>query len=163
MHLSAQEEYGLRCLLQVALRDGSDAPVGIPEIAAAEGLSPEYTAKLMRLLRQGSLVDSTRGPGGGYKLSRPAAQITVWQAIEVLGGPMFSDGFCDTHSGQLQDCAHSSGCSVRSLWRWIGGAVKTALESVTLADLARPETAMDGRLDLVQFPSRRARPADARR
>ncbi len=52
MHLLAQEEYGLRCLLQVARHSGSH-PLTISEIAQAEGLSPEYTAKLMRALRKG--------------------------------------------------------------------------------------------------------------
>ena len=60
MQLSAKEEYGLRCLLQVARHEGAE-PLRIPEIAAREGLSPEYTAKLMRALRQGGLVVSTRG------------------------------------------------------------------------------------------------------
>ena len=53
MQLLASEEYGLRCLLRVALRD-QGAPVSISQIAEAEGLSPEYTAKLMRELRLGS-------------------------------------------------------------------------------------------------------------
>ena len=155
MHLSAQEEYGLRCLLQVAQQAG-DRPAGIPKISAAEGLSPEYTAKLMRLLRQGGLVESTRGPGGGYRLSRGAAEITAWQALEVLGGPLFSEEFCDAHPGQLDDCVHSGGCSVRSLWRWIGGAVRTALESVTLRDLTRSEDALASSLSLVQLSGARA-------
>ena len=88
MHLLAQEEYGLRCLLQVARHHGSQ-PLTISEIAEAEGLSPEYTAKLMRALRKGGLVVSTRGAGGGYHLARPAAAITPWQVIQVLGGSFF--------------------------------------------------------------------------
>ena len=75
MHLLAQEEYGLRCLVQLA-RHRDSTPLTIPEIAAAEGLSPEYTAKLMRALRQGGLVMSTRGAAGGYRLARRAEEVT---------------------------------------------------------------------------------------
>ena len=85
MQLLAQEEYGLRCLLQVAQQRGSD-PLSIQAVAEAEGLSPEYAAKLMRALRQAGLVQSTRGAAGGYRLSRPPASITVWDVIQALGG-----------------------------------------------------------------------------
>lgn len=137
MRLSAQEEYGLRCLLQVALHRG-DEPVQIADIAAAEGLSPEYVAKLMRVLRQGGLVTSTRGAGGGYRLARPADDITLMQVIEVLDGPLFPQDFCASHAGQVPSCVHGSArsdCGIRTLWRWVGGALEGVLRKVTLADL----------------------------
>jgi Rrf2 family protein len=138
MQLLAQEEYGLRCLLQVA-RHAGPAPITIPEIAANEGLSPEYAAKLMRALRQAELVVSTRGAGGGYRLSRPAAEITAWQVVQVLGGSLFPREFCDSHPGQRHDCVHTTGCSIRGLWSAVEGAVRGVLERVTLAELARVE------------------------
>ncbi|HSI06229.1 MAG TPA: Rrf2 family transcriptional regulator, partial [Myxococcota bacterium] len=141
MHLSAQEEYGLRCLVQVARR-GHSGPVGIAEVADAEGLSSDYTAKLLRVLRQGELLNSTRGAAGGYVLARPAAEISVWQAIEILGGPLFSESLCDSHAGLKTDCVHTGGCSMRSMWTWLGGAVKDALSGISLADLLNTETAM---------------------
>src|SRR5258706_15646236 len=93
MQLLASEEYGLRCLLQVS-RSVGGAPVSISQIADAEGLSPEYTAKLMRELRLGGLVDSVRGADGGYRLARPADAISGWRALEVPGGAVFSHQFC---------------------------------------------------------------------
>lgn len=146
MQLLAQEEYGLRCLLQVAAHPGVQ-PRTIPEIARAEGLSAEYTGKLMRALRQGGLVQSTRGPGGGYRLVRPANEITPWDVIQALGGPFFKDDFCDTHPGQLRDCIHNADCSVRVLWRSVEAAVRSVLESVSLADLTRNEASMAVWLD----------------
>ena len=134
MHLLAQEEYGLRCLVQLARHQSPD-PLTIPEIAAAEGLSPEYTAKLMRALRQGGLVTSTRGAGGGYRLARPAGELSAWEVLGVLGGSLFPDGFCESHPGTLRDCVHTSGCSIRGLWRSVEGAVRDVLEGVTIADL----------------------------
>lgn len=153
MHLSSQEEYGLRCLMQVVQHRG-DAPLGVNEIARAEGLSAEYAAKLMRILRQGGLVQSVRGANGGYRLAREANEVTVREALEVLGGPMFSDTVCSGHSGQHEDCVHTSGsCSIRALWSWIGGTVKDALDGVTLATLARPESVVAN--GLVQLPADR--------
>ena len=141
MQLLAQEEYGLRCLLQVARREGTK-PLTIPEIARAEGLSVEYTGKLMRALRQGGMVVSTRGAGGGYCLSRGATEITPWDVIRALGGSFFEDGFCETHPGRLQDCIHRTDCSIRSLWQRVEHAVRDVLDSMTLADLARDERSM---------------------
>jgi Rrf2 family protein len=138
MHLLAQEEYGLRCLLRVA-QHGSPDPVTIPEVAEAEGLSPEYTAKLMRALRQGGLVTSTRGAGGGYRLARRPEEITVWGVIEVLGGSFFPESFCDSHPGVLRDCVHTPDCSIRSLWRTLETALREVLGRITIADLQRHE------------------------
>ena len=145
MRLSAQEEYGLRCLLQVAGVEG-DRLVQISTIAEAEGLSSDYTAKLLRVLRQGGLVESTRGAAGGYRLARPADQITVWEAVEVLDGHLFDEGFCQVHTGQGLTCVHSTACSIRSLWKWVGSALEQVLDAITLADLARGEVAVAARL-----------------
>jgi Rrf2 family protein len=148
MHLLAQEEYGLRCLLQVAMATG-EQPLTIQAIAQAEGLSTEYTGKLMRALRQGELVVSTRGASGGYRLARPASEITPWDVIQALGGSFFPEGFCATHPGKLRDCVHSTGCSVRTLWTNVEKAVRGVLQSVTLAELAQDRGAaaewLDGR------------------
>ena len=146
MQLLATEEYGLRCLVQVARHSG-DGPLTIPEIAGAEGLSTEYTGKLMRALREGGLVKSQRGAAGGYRLARPADEITPWDVIESLGGRFFPDSFCEAHPGQLRDCVHSTDCSIRALWRRVEGAVRGVLASVTLADLTRGESAMAVWLD----------------
>ncbi len=141
MQLAAQEEYGLRCLLQVAQHSGPD-PLTIPVIAEREGLSPEYTAKLMRALRRGDLVVSTRGASGGYRLARPSDEISAWQVVETLGGSFFPDGFCETHPGQLRNCVHNTSCSIRGLWSVVETTVRRLLERVTLADLRRDEQTM---------------------
>ncbi len=141
MQLLAQEEYGLRCLVQVARQRGSD-PLTIPEIASREGISPEYAAKLMRALRQTGLVVSTRGAGGGYHLARPAREITAWQVIDALGGSLFPEEFCDSHPGQLHDCVHSTGCSLRGLWSSVESAIREILEGTTVADLAGGDRAL---------------------
>ena len=145
MKLTAQEEYGLRCLLHVA-RAGEGESLTIPEIGRAEALSIAYVAKLMRILRQGKFVKSVRGQTGGYTLARSAENIPVGEVLAALGGRLFEAGFCDQFSGMKQLCTHSVDCSIRSLWRAVQSAVDSVLTEVTLRDLLQKESDMKVRL-----------------
>ncbi len=135
MKLSAQEEYGLRCLLQVARR----APGGsatIPEIAEAEGLSPHNVARYLATLRRSGLVDSERGQHGGYSLARPASQIAVAEVVAALGGPLYDPTFCDHFTGAEESCCHTPvDCSIRGLWMRVQEAVDGVLSRTSLQDL----------------------------
>jgi Rrf2 family protein len=141
MKLSAQEEYGLRCLLYMA-RHGETRSHSIPEISRAEGLSVPNVAKLMRILRLGGLVASVRGQAGGYTLSRAADRIPVAEVLSLLGGSFYSEQFCTRHSGLERSCAHAGDCSVRLLWRTVQQALDGILERTTLRDLLKPEPEM---------------------
>ena len=141
MKLTAQEEYGLRCLLRVA-GAGENESLTIPEIARAEALSIPYVAKLMRVLRQGKFVKSVRGQSGGYALARSPENIRVGEVLAVLGGRLFEPGFCDQYSGLKRLCTHSVDCSIRSLWRAVQSAVDAVLAGITLRDMLRRESDM---------------------
>jgi Rrf2 family protein len=143
MKLSAQEEYGLRCLLQMATR-GDATSLSIPEISRAEGLSVPNVAKLMRLLRLSGFVKSVRGQAGGYTLARPASQIAISAVLESLGGRLFGPKFCDRHAGLVERCAHDGDCSLRSVWGTLQATIERALSGMTLADLLRTEAEMSG-------------------
>lgn len=134
MKLSAQEEYGLRCLLQVARHDPAGS-MTIPEIARIEGLSIPHVAKLMRLLRRGGFVKSVRGQAGGYKLARTPDRINVGEVLAWLGGRLFEPSFCSIHSGLAKLCTHTVDCSIRSLWQSVQLVVDQMLGKVTLSDL----------------------------
>jgi Rrf2 family protein len=158
MRFTAQEEYGLRCLLQIA-REPTES-VTIPEIARREGLTPAYVAKLVRLLRQSELVQSTRGQNGGYRLARPSDQISVGLVLTALGGRLYSNDFCGQHAGQESVCVHNADCSIRSVWIAIDSAVQRALDQMKLTDLFRSEQAMNGWVQ-VQIESDAATPLEA--
>ncbi|MDX2153765.1 MAG: Rrf2 family transcriptional regulator [Bryobacteraceae bacterium] len=143
MKLSAQEEYGLRCLLHMA-RCGDGESRSIPEISRAEGLSIPNVAKLMRLLRLGGMVQSVRGQAGGYTLARPADQITVSQVLNLLGGNFFSSHFCERHAGLEKECTHSTDCSLRQLWGTMQHLLDGVLSKTTLKDLLLTEQEMNG-------------------
>ncbi len=138
MKLSAQEEYGLRCLLQIA-RAGEGASLTIAEVSEREGISAPNVAKLMRLLRRADLVHSTRGMAGGYSLSRPASEVRVLEVVTVLGGRLFDEDFCDSHAGLEASCHHNSECSIRAVLRRLQAAVDQVLGEFTLQSLLANE------------------------
>ena len=146
MQFSSQEEYGLRCLLRLALA-GDGASLTIPEISHAEGLSAPYAAKMMRALREGGLVEAERGQAGGYRLTRAAEDISVADALAVLGGQFYGGRFCEKYAGNEDECLHTVNCSIRSLWRAVQKAVDQVLTGTTLRDLVRSEEAMDRFVD----------------
>ena len=141
MKLSAQEEYGLRCLLSMA-RNGDGASLSIPEISRAEGLSVPNVAKLMRLLRLGGFVQSARGQAGGYTLARSADQIKIIEVLELLGGTLFGPSFCQRHSGVQKHCTHSTDCPIRCIWGSLQKMVYQVLGTTSLQDLLRGEDEM---------------------
>ena len=134
MKFSAQEEYGLRCLLQIG-RTGPGGSLTIPEISKHEGLTQTHVAKLLMILRKGGFITSTRGQSGGYTLARPANEISVGDVLEALGGKLYDEEFCGKHKGQLSICTHAVDCSVRSVWQLIQSAVDKVLVPMSLADL----------------------------
>lgn len=139
MKITAQEEYGVRCLLRLA-RAGQ--PLTIPEVAAAENLSPAYVGKLLAVLRQAALVESARGRAGGYRLSRPAADVRLSDALSALGEPLFEDpGYCEKHAGPetTGPCVHTDGCHLRGVWQALAQYMQHVLDQVTLQDLLTGE------------------------
>ena len=136
MKFSTQEEYGLRCLLRVA-REAGEKGLTIPEISKAEGITTHNTAKILRALRLGGFLASSRGQIGGYTLSRPADEILVKDVLDSLGGKLFDDEFCSDHSGSAPICTHSIDCSIRSLWQMLQSAVDGVLKDFTIKDLVQ--------------------------
>jgi Rrf2 family protein len=149
--LTTQEEYGLRCLLRLG-REGPDQSLTIAELSQREGISAPNVAKMMRLLRRGGLVRSTRGKEGGYTVARPPEQINVGEALAALGGRFFDSRFCERHSGSARSCTHTPDCSIRSVWRVLQDVVDEVLGRMTLKDLLRTE------VEVTAFASPRAVP-----
>lgn len=134
MRFTAQEKYGLRCMVQLA-RHEDVGPLSIEEIAKSEGLTPHYVGKLMRILLKGSLIVSIRGQKGGYKLVRPAVQISIAEILSVLDGPLLNYGHCGKFTDIDITCVHSTECSVRALWSTLDRAVSRILDNTMLKDL----------------------------
>jgi Rrf2 family protein len=147
MKITAQEEYGLRCLLRLARAGGQ--PLTIPEIAAAEQLSAPYVAKLLSILRQAGFIESVRGRSGGYYLSREPADIGIGAVLRALGEPLFEEGsYCEKHASPETGaaCVHTSGCALRALWQTLEQWMRGVLDRVSLADLLQSEGQIAERL-----------------
>lgn len=149
MKLTAQEEYGLRCLLQVARQApaGGTSVLSIRDVAEAEGLSADYAAKLLRVLRQEGFVTSARGAAGGYRLARDAREIPLAQVLHALDAPLYDASFCEGFVGQQPQCVHRPSCAVRVLWRTLEGAIEQVLSGLVLADLLFDVPAVERRID----------------
>lgn len=103
------------------------------EVATAVRIAVPTVSKLLKLLTQEGLVNSYRGAQGGYSLARDPELISVAQIIRALEGPIaFTE--CSVTSGL---CMQEASCSIRPNWQKINGAIQTALDSVTLADMTQ--------------------------
>lgn len=137
LHFSTRGEYGVRLMVELARHYGS-GPVSLAEMADHESLPRPYLEQLVVSLREAGLVTSTRGAHGGYELARPPAAIRMGQVVTALEGPI-SPMVCasdDPHRTEL--CERIGYCNVERLWQRVRESVMTALDSMTLAELAQP-------------------------
>jgi Rrf2 family protein len=147
VRLSAPEEYGFRCVLQIA-REGEEGGLTIPEIARREGMTLANVGKIMGILKRGRLVRSVRGRQGGYRLSRPADKISVADVLVAMSGDVYRAGFCGRERrARKASCIHSGDCSIRSLWSVLDRILRRVLEQTTVKDLIRSEPFMASWLD----------------
>ncbi len=160
MKISAQEEYGLRCLVQLAnLREGES--LTLPQIAMREGISAANAGKLMWLLNKAGFVNSTRGTKGGYFLSRPAEEIRLNEIIKVLDEDVMNK-HCDSYTGVLDSCVHHGDCGIRPVIVGLHEIVENALSRITLAQLVGTESSVDAMFHKIQGIHRTIEPVASR-
>lgn len=133
VRLSNLADYAVVVMLRAA-RD-PDCRISASLLAAETNLPAPTVAKIMNLLARAALLASHRGVGGGFRLARPAALITVADIVEAVDGPIALT-HCLDHSEK--DCSYEGHCGMRPHWRLINGAVRSALSAVSLDQLARP-------------------------
>lgn len=160
MKISAQEEYGLRCLVQLAtLADGDS--LTLPQIAEREGISAANAGKLMWLLNKAGFVNSTRGTKGGYFLARPASEIRLSEIIKVLDEEVINK-HCDSYTGVLDSCVHKGDCGIRPVIVGLHEIVENALSRITLAQLVGSERSVDAMFHAIQGIHRTIEPLAGR-
>jgi Rrf2 family protein len=148
MKISAQEEYGLRCLVQLANLTEGDS-LTLPQIADREGISVANAGKLMWLLNKAGFVHSTRGTKGGYSLARPAEEIRLNEIIKVLDEDVMQK-HCGSYTGVLDSCVHSGDCGIRPVLIGLHEIVENALSQITLAQLVGKEQAVNEMFHQIQ-------------
>ena len=159
MKISAQEEYGLRCLLQLATLPPGES-LTLPQIAAREGISQANAGKLMWLLNKAGFVSATRGTKGGYSLARPASEIQLSEVIKVLDADVLSK-HCENYTGVLDSCVHKGDCGIRPVIVGLHEIVENALSQITLAQLVGTEAKVDERFHRIQGINRIIEPQRA--
>jgi Rrf2 family transcriptional regulator, iron-sulfur cluster assembly transcription factor len=148
MKISAQEEYGLRCLLQLAILSENES-LTLPQIAEREGISTANAGKLMWLLNKAGFVQATRGTKGGYSLARAANEIRLNEVIKVLDEDVLSK-HCESYTGILQACVHKGDCGIRPVIVGLHEIVENALSQITLAQLVGSEASVDATFHQIQ-------------
>jgi FeS assembly SUF system regulator len=115
---------------------GRSQQLAVPAIACLTGLSTATAGKLMNLLGKAGLLESTRGVGGGFRLARPPADITLAEIVEAIDGPI---GLTSCVQDEGCGCQIGPSCQVRPRWPLINRLVRDVLARVTLAQMAEDE------------------------
>lgn len=157
MKISAQEEYGLRCLVQLANLPSGES-LTLPQIATREGISTANAGKLMWLLNKAGFVQSTRGTKGGYYLARPADEIRLSEIIKVLDDEVINT-HCGSYTGVLDACVHTGDCGIRPVIVGLHEIVENALSRITLAQLVGNEKTVDAMFHSIQGIHRTIEPS----
>ncbi len=148
MKISAQEEYGLRCLLQLAMLKKGES-LTLPQIAGREGISTANAGKLMWILNKAGFVQAIRGTKGGYSLARPANEIYLSEVIKILEEDEINN-HCESYAGVLEKCVHKGDCGIRPVIVGLHEIVQNALSQITLAQLVGTEAKVDERFHRIQ-------------
>lgn len=133
--MSKMTDYGVVVLGQLAGKRGG--LVSAPEIAEDTGLPGATVSQVLKTLGAAGLVVSHRGARGGYELAREPDQVTVRELVVAFEGPLAVTACVD---GAEDSCAVESLCLMAGGWEQVNTAIRTALDSVSLADLIRPIT-----------------------
>jgi len=131
MKITSSVEYATR--LMVCLARSGQAMTS-ERLAQSENVPGDYVNQILMRLRRAGLVESQRGAGGGYSLSRPPARIDLGQVIRAVDGKVFEQ-VCEKYEGGEKDCHHQGHCSISPVWNRLGQLIEQYLEGVTLDKL----------------------------
>ena len=133
MRLSTKGRYAVTAMLDLAIHH-NHGPVTLNDISQCQGISLSYLEQLFARMRKDGLVEGVRGPGGGYRLARPADQITVAQIIGAVDEKVDA-----TACGGEENCQEGERCMTHDLWCELSQQIYNFLNGITLAEfIQRP-------------------------
>lgn len=132
IRLSKVADYGIVLMTHLARQPGRQQAA--PEIAAATAVPQPMASKILKALARAELLASQRGAHGGYGLARDAGDITVAEIIEALDGPI---ALTECVEAASSTCDLERLCPARGNWQRISGAIREALDGITLAEMAQ--------------------------
>ena len=132
MHVTLKTEYALLALYMI-MQHGRDKPVTRRKIAEIRDISEYFLEKVLLSLQKGELVRSVRGPGGGFTLTRPPKDISLWDVYVAVDDPDFQVKRCNPKS--TMPCEIWDQCRVKHAWFKFNEVFKDSASAVTLADI----------------------------
>lgn len=130
MKLSTKGRYAVTAMMDLALHE-HEGPVTLADISRCQRISLSYLEQLFARLRKHKLVKGVRGPGGGYRLAKPAAEITVADVIVAV-----DENVDATRCRGRRDCHNGEPCLTHDLWTDLSQQIYSFLSGITLAQLA---------------------------
>lgn len=143
MRLTTKGRFAVTAMMDLALRDSS-GPVTLAEISSRQKISLSYLEQLFGKLRRHELVDSVRGPGGGYRLAKDTAQITVAEIILAVDEPIDA-----TQCAGKENCHDEQKCLTHDLWATLNDRIFEYLEAVSLRQLVDNHRARENNVNTV--------------
>jgi Rrf2 family iron-sulfur cluster assembly transcriptional regulator len=154
MRLTTKGRFAVTAMLDLALRH-KQGPVTLAGIGVRQSISLSYLEQLFGKLRRHALVESVRGPGGGYRLAQPTEKVSVADIVLAVDEPLDA-----TQCGGLENCQEDKRCMTHNLWATLNDKLYDYLNSVTLQDLVNEQLAKSsGNVTMLMD----RRPADARK
>jgi Rrf2 family iron-sulfur cluster assembly transcriptional regulator len=133
MRLTTKGRYAVTAMLDLAL-NAKDRPITLADISQRQGISLSYLEQLFSRLRKQELVSSARGPGGGYRLSRDANEISVAKVIEAV-----DEKVTVTRCDGKGDCQDGEACLTHKLWCSLSDQIHGFLAGISLGDLVQED------------------------
>ena len=155
MRLTTKGRFAVTAMIDVAMH-GGEGPVTLSAVAERQRISLSYLEQLFGKLRRHGLVDSMRGPGGGYQLARPADAVSVADVILAVDEPIDA-----TQCGGRENCRDERRCMTHDLWAGLNAHIFRYLQAVTLAELVRSQHAAPGGAVVLLDQRASARPAES--
>jgi len=137
MRLTTKGRFAVTAMLDLAMRHGN-GPITLAAISKREGISLSYLEQLFGKLRRHALVESVRGPGGGYTIARGMEEMSVADIIVAVDEPLDA-----TQCGGRENCQDEKRCMTHDLWAKLNDKMVEYLESVKLADLVVQQKARE--------------------
>lgn len=133
MRLTSKGRYAVMALADLAAHGGGERAVPLQEISDRQGISLSYLEQLFARMRRAGLVAGVRGPGGGYRLARVAADVRISDVIAAVNEPIKTTQCKD---GAMKNCQGKAGrCIAHDLWDELGRQIHGFLAAVTLEDV----------------------------
>jgi Rrf2 family iron-sulfur cluster assembly transcriptional regulator len=137
MRLTTKGRFAVTAMIDVAMHNG-DGPVTLAGVAERQKISLSYLEQLFGKLRRAGLVDSVRGPGGGYNMARAPQEVSVADIITAVDEPIDA-----TQCGGKENCHDDRRCMTHELWANLNAHIFSFLTSVTLEQLVRQQDKSD--------------------